>query len=177
LLPRLLEEERHVIAVDHSERSLEVAGGRAPNERRLELRIGDLRALPVEDELADRVVCAEVLQHVPGDAQRLQAVRELHRVLRPGGLLGLTAYRWRGHVRRAKEGFWGSGLYRYAFTVRELAALLERAGFEDVTAGGAVILPGLAKRIGMSAEAQRRLAFTPVGRSLAHYVVAGGRKP
>lgn len=47
----------------------------------------DLRALPYESGAFDAVYCVSVLEHTD---RRAEAVRELHRVLRPGGLLLLT---------------------------------------------------------------------------------------
>jgi SAM-dependent methyltransferase len=52
---------------------------------------GDALALPFADESFDRVIAAEVLEHVPDDAA---AVAELTRVLRPGGTLAVTVPRW-----------------------------------------------------------------------------------
>jgi SAM-dependent methyltransferase len=44
--------------------------------------IGSIEALPVEDESFDVVLCTQVLEHVDDPAA---AVRELHRVVAPGG--------------------------------------------------------------------------------------------
>lgn len=43
---------------------------------------GDVTALPFADESFDLLVCLHVLEHVPNDRA---AMREFHRVLRPGG--------------------------------------------------------------------------------------------
>ena len=90
---------------------------------------GDALALPFDAEEFDKVIAAEILEHIPDDEQ---AMRELFRVLRPGGALAVTVPRWLserinwalsdayhevegGHVRIYKED--------------ELAAKLEVAGF------------------------------------------------
>jgi len=52
---------------------------------------GDALALPFADAVFDRVVAAEVLEHVPADGD---ALAELARVLRPGGTLAVTVPRW-----------------------------------------------------------------------------------
>jgi len=178
-LGALLERSARVIGVDHSSRSLDVARARlsAADLGRTRLVTADLRALPLEDASVDRVMSVGVIQHVPTPAARGQVMRELLRVLRPGGLAVVLAYRWLGHVRRHKEGDWGDGLYRYSFTSREFRALFAAAGFEDVAVGGAVIAPALAERLRISTGTQRRLAFTPIGRHTAHYVVGRGRAP
>lgn len=72
-----------VIGVDASPEMLLLARERVPAA---DFRTGDLRALPVEDDVADLVVCALALSHLPD----LDAVGELTRVLKPGGTLVLS---------------------------------------------------------------------------------------
>jgi ubiquinone/menaquinone biosynthesis C-methylase UbiE len=52
---------------------------------------GDALHLPFPDGAFDRVICSEVLEHVPDD---LSAMRELARVLRPGGTMAITVPRF-----------------------------------------------------------------------------------
>ena len=51
---------------------------------------GDALAVPFADECFDRVICSEVLEHIPDD---LAAIGELARVLRPGGTMAVTVPR------------------------------------------------------------------------------------
>ncbi|HVL28823.1 MAG TPA: class I SAM-dependent methyltransferase [Acidimicrobiales bacterium] len=52
---------------------------------------GDGLRLPFRDAMFDRVVAAEVLEHVDDDRA---AMAELARVVRPGGLVAVTVPRW-----------------------------------------------------------------------------------
>jgi SAM-dependent methyltransferase len=51
---------------------------------------GDALSLPFENGTFDRVIASEVLEHIPDDAA---AMRELARVLRPGGAMAVTVPR------------------------------------------------------------------------------------
>jgi 2-polyprenyl-3-methyl-5-hydroxy-6-metoxy-1,4-benzoquinol methylase len=64
-----------------------------------ELTVGSVTAINYPDKMFDVVLCLGVIAHVP-DHARQQAVNELARVLRSGGLLyvsapNLLAYHWR----------------------------------------------------------------------------------
>jgi SAM-dependent methyltransferase len=52
---------------------------------------GDALHLPFPDHAFDRVIAAEILEHIPADSS---AIAELVRVLRPGGTLAVTVPRW-----------------------------------------------------------------------------------
>ncbi len=52
---------------------------------------GDALHLPFPDGSFDRVICAEVLEHIPDDRA---AMAELARVLRPGGTMAITVPRF-----------------------------------------------------------------------------------
>ena len=52
---------------------------------------GDATRLPFADNTFDRVVTSEVLEHIQND---VAAIAELHRVLKPGGTLGVTVPTW-----------------------------------------------------------------------------------
>ncbi|MHB8380501.1 MAG: class I SAM-dependent methyltransferase [Acidimicrobiales bacterium] len=52
---------------------------------------GDALHLPFPNGSFDRVICSEVLEHIPDD---VAAMRELARVLRPGGTMAITVPRF-----------------------------------------------------------------------------------
>ncbi len=53
--------------------------------------VGDALGLPFPDGSFDRVIAAEVLEHIPEDRS---AIAELARVLCPGGTMAVTVPRW-----------------------------------------------------------------------------------
>ena len=72
---------------------------------------GDLHRLPFPDALYDRILCVGVLHHLP---ERGPVLREVARVLRPGGTLALGVYApgsLQSFLRRLHEG-WAFGPWR-----------------------------------------------------------------
>ena len=65
--------------------------GEVPEGADADVKEGDALSLPFADGEFDRIVAAEVLEHIPAD---IAAIRELVRVLRPGGTIALTVPRW-----------------------------------------------------------------------------------
>ncbi|MCW2876411.1 MAG: methyltransferase type 11 [Sphaerisporangium sp.] len=61
--------------------------GEVPPEATAETVTGDALAMPFPDASFDRVIAAEVLEHIPDD---MAAMREIHRVLKPGGRAAIT---------------------------------------------------------------------------------------
>ena len=53
--------------------------------------VSNALALPFPSESFDRIIAAEVLEHIPDD---LTAISELARVLKPGGTMAVTVPRW-----------------------------------------------------------------------------------
>jgi SAM-dependent methyltransferase len=77
-----------VLPVDNSEEELNLPGG--PPEGAI---LGDAGALPVEDASFDGIFCSNLLEHTPS-AEPI--VREMARVLRPGGWGYLSWTNWWG---------------------------------------------------------------------------------
>ena len=68
-----------------------VEAGELSGDTRAACVQGDALALPFADATFDRVICSEVLEHIPND---LGAMAELARVLRPGGTMAITVPRF-----------------------------------------------------------------------------------
>ncbi len=67
------------------------SAGEVPEGAEADVKQGDALQLPFADDEFDRVVAAEVLEHIPDDEA---AIAELVRVLRPGGTLAVSVPRW-----------------------------------------------------------------------------------
>jgi SAM-dependent methyltransferase len=90
----------HVVAFDRSASDLGgvtamfaamAAEKEAPAAARAGAVRGDALKLPFADATFDRVIAAEILEHLPEDTA---AIAEVARVLRPGGLAAVTVPRW-----------------------------------------------------------------------------------
>jgi SAM-dependent methyltransferase len=90
----------HVVALDMDANELgDVAAmfaamsieGEAPQDATAEVVRGSAYQLPFPDGTFDKIIAAEVLEHLPND---LLAMSELTRVLRPGGYLAVSVPRW-----------------------------------------------------------------------------------
>ena len=102
------------------------------------LMVADAVSLPFQDKSFDWIISVAAHHHILDKQGRLQAFRELRRVLKPGGEVFLTVWnRW-------QKDFFGKGehvivpwkikdrqLMRryYLFTYQEIAKLLKTAGF------------------------------------------------
>ena len=73
-----------VVAVDRSGEMLQAAKRRLRDQPNVDIRRGELEALPIADEELDVAIMMLVLHHVPDP---LAALRETSRALRPGGRL------------------------------------------------------------------------------------------
>jgi len=90
----------------------------------------DATRLPFPDEAFDKVIAAEILEHVPDDGQ---AMAEIARVLRPGGTVAVTVPAWlpeRVCWALSREYHEVPGGHVRIFTRGELTTKLVRAGLE-----------------------------------------------
>ena len=114
------------VCLDSSTKVVLAASERLRKLKNVEVREGDMHALPFADEQFDLVVLMHALTYAEHPAQ---AVLEASRVLRPGGRLLLTSLAKHEH-RTAVEGF---GPVNLGFSEKELTRFASRAGFDIVS--------------------------------------------
>jgi tRNA (uracil-5-)-methyltransferase TRM9 len=140
--------------IDNSEKLIEIAKENFPEAK---FFVGDALNLPFQDNFFDKVYSIALLHHIPSEDFRIKVLKEVKRVLKPGGILILTC--WRIHrlreilallkytllkiIGRSKLDFkdffvpWGKKMLRYYhfFTQRELENLVKKVGFEILDFG------------------------------------------
>lgn len=114
------------VCVDASARVVAAASDRLRRFGHVEVREGDMHALPFEDGHFDLVVLMHALTYASRPAV---AVAEAARVLRPGGRLLLSSLARHEH-RVAVEAY---GHVNLGFSDRELRKFMEKAGLEIAT--------------------------------------------
>jgi arsenite methyltransferase len=90
-----------VEGIDFSESMVALARRRCGTLPTVSLRIGNVDALPYDDASFDAAVCAQVYEYVP-DTER--ALRELRRVLKPGGRAVIVDTDWESCVWHSSDG-------------------------------------------------------------------------
>ena len=83
----LIRKGLRVIAVDQSEAMLDEMRGKFSNSETIDCRVGRAESLPVGDDTVDYVFANMYLHHVESPPQ---AIREMVRILKPGGRLVIT---------------------------------------------------------------------------------------
>lgn len=114
-----------VVAVDSSAAMLQAARKRLHRIGNVDLRRGDLEALPIDDERLDAATLMLVLHHVP---EPEKALAEVARALKPGGRLLLVDMlpHDREHYRQQMGHVW------LGFADDQARRMLSGAGFEEV---------------------------------------------
>jgi tRNA (uracil-5-)-methyltransferase TRM9 len=135
-------ESFELYGIDFSSKMLELAGKYAAKYAfSVNLIEADVRLLPYADNFFDWAIAVATYHHIEESAGRLQAFKELNRVLKPGGEAFITVWnRWQPRFwlkRKHTLVPWRSGektLYRYyyLFSYGELERTARQAGFEII---------------------------------------------
>jgi ubiquinone/menaquinone biosynthesis C-methylase UbiE/DNA-binding transcriptional ArsR family regulator len=115
----------HIVAVDASAPMLQAAKRRLQPFTNVDLRRGELEALPIDDERLDAATLMLVLHHVPDPAR---ALAEVSRVLKPGGrvIIADMLPHDRDNYRQQMGHVW------LGFSNAQMETLLRAGGFEPV---------------------------------------------
>lgn len=116
---------RSVIAVESSAEMLQAARDRLADHDNVELRRGELEALPIDDATLDAAAMCLVLHHV---AEPAEVLRETARVLRPGGRFLAVDMIEHERVEYQRE----MGHVWLGFAADAIERWLSEAGFERV---------------------------------------------
>lgn len=114
-----------VIAIDRSGEMLQAARRRLRDLPTVEVRRGELEALPIADDELDAATLLLVLHHLPDPAA---ALSEAHRALKPGGRLVITDMlpHDREEYRQQMGHVW------LGFSEEQMQRLLAASGFERI---------------------------------------------
>ena len=115
-----------VIAVDGSTDMIQAARKRLKGLHQVEVRRGDMEALPIEDGFLDVAVVALVLHHVPEPAR---ALAEMNRVLKSGGRVVIVDMLPHDRVEYQQN----MGHVWLGFSEKTMKKYLEGAGFEKAS--------------------------------------------
>ena len=115
--------------------------------KKIKLDFGDLmKKLPYRNNSFNKIVMSEVAEHLPDD---LRGLKEVYRVLRPGGILALSVpnanypFFWDPvnklletlFATHIKSGFW-AGLWNKhirLYTCKEIESVIKKAGFSIIS--------------------------------------------
>lgn len=129
-----------IYGIDLSFHALQTSSQRQP-ERLVQASVVDL---PFADSSFDLVTSFDVLVQLPGSGADAQAMREMYRVLRPGGIgfVRAAAYEW---LRSGHDKALGT---QKRYGLSQLSSALERSGFSilQTTYANSLLLPAAAFR-------------------------------
>lgn len=138
---------KHVIAVDASIAMLSAARSRLADHANVDVRRGDLEAVPIAAHSVDVALLFLVLHYVP---EVQQVIAEAARILRPGGRVLIVDMEAHGRTEYREQ----MGHVWQGFERNQMAGWLADAGFDSVRFG----------RVGTDTEARGPALFAVVGK-------------
>jgi ubiquinone/menaquinone biosynthesis C-methylase UbiE len=124
----LAETVEELISVDFSFESLQSNRQKliSAEVHNVDLVQADICNLPFLDSIFDRALSCQVLEHVPGDHARRQAIESIGRVTHANATIVISAYQHHAFM-GAKEGRHGGGIPFFRFTKSEFKDTLRSA--------------------------------------------------
>lgn len=181
----LAQEGVPIEGIDFSDSAVAFAKSEFPG---LPVRVGDLRAIPEQDNAFDAILCFGVIEHFENGPDDI--LRELRRVLSPSGRLYISVpyesltfrfarkiANWTGRGEQEGKGTF----YQYRFRRAEFRDLIRRAGFgiEDVWFYGGIV--GIKRRLRLLKQVlgigsgKKRPGTSSGGREASPAPAGGGR--
>jgi SAM-dependent methyltransferase len=148
--------------------------------------MADAKQLPLDDASVDVVLSGGLLEHF---REPLPIVREMARVLRPGGLFyadivtrKVSLYRWSERGRMEHDEHMAEGIYESDLPKAAWARLVRDAGLRDVRIVSAGVYPpytlaGYERLMWKYAGFIRSLDGTVIADALGFFYMVTGRKP
>lgn len=63
----------------------------------------DITKMPFRDNMFDGVICISVVHHLATESRRVMALKELNRILKPGGKALITAWALENEYRKVRQ--------------------------------------------------------------------------
>jgi len=125
--------------VDFSEKMIEFAKKKAEKLGiKAKFYVQDMSSLPFEDNFFDAALCISSLHCVEGEKNRINTIKELFRVLKPGAEMDISvwnkdSYRFKNSKKERTVNWRDKGArYYYLFEAEEIYSLFEKAGFKII---------------------------------------------
>jgi SAM-dependent methyltransferase len=128
------------IGVDNCENFIKIC-----REKKLEVVTGNITNVPLKNELADAAICIAVIHHLANEENRISALMEMKRLVKPGGkiLISMWSINQPQKTRRSFNNY-GNNIvlwnnygkiyerYYYIFKLDEIKNLIKKAGLSII---------------------------------------------
>ena len=128
------------IGVDNCENFIKIC-----REKKLEVVAGNITNVPLKNELADAAICIAVIHHLSSEENRIKALMEMKRLVKPGGkiLISVWSINQPQKTRRSFNNY-GNNIvlwnnygkvyerYYYIFKLDEIKNLIKKTGFNII---------------------------------------------
>jgi SAM-dependent methyltransferase len=145
----LVREGSRVVAIDYSAESLRVCRKRCLG--RANTVCADIGFLPLRQFSLNKVASCQVIEHIPGEANRIGVFNEVSRVTRSGGLFVITVYNYgikQKITKSKKDGYHGGRIYFHRFEFSELEKMFSQSrDLKLIRATGIINVPSFMRRL------------------------------